>query len=491
MHRFVVARNFVASLAAMGVVAMSANAMASGFSSARLGGLHGNPLSFSPTSIYWNPGAMGMVEGTQIYLDLTTALRTASYTRSETGMTDPDSVAVNTGRNTLGIKNNFNLVNSPAVALTTDFGGSNVVLGLGFYVPFGGQAVWGKTDTPAGYEVGADGPQRWYTIDGVIRQLTGSAGIAARTNDGRFSVGMTLNLNVFQLDTIRARNSDGSDTVVEDGHIIEGRSRLDVSSVDMGIGLGAIWQSRNDRVVLGGSWQSAPNISGRQTLTGNLTNQFGPGEPSTSKVAVLQQMPQTFRLGAGLRFIDNTDEENPVIRGELRLSGELTTWNNMKSQCIINEAGLDDRHITDICRYAENGMTYQDPMIIQNLVRDWNMGWGVKLGGSYYLNPRIELGGAVGFDANAIPDHTLDPALMDMNKIAIDLGGSFQLAKWLALNLQFSDVIYLSRDTRGNPTLTDMRPESEPGNSQNVQPTSAGKYTQNIFITNVGLNFKF
>lgn len=491
MQRFVVARNLVASLAAMGVVALSANAMASGFSSARLGGIHGNPVSFSPTSIYWNPGAMGMVEGTQIYLDLTTAIRSASYSRSETGMTDPDSIAVNTGRNNLGLKNNFNLINSPALAMTTDFGGSNVVMGLGFYVPFGGQAVWGQTETPAGYEVGADGPQRWYTIDGVIRQLTGSAGLAARTNDGRFSVGLTLNLNVFQLDTIRARNSDGSDTVVEGGEVVEGRSRLDVSSTDMSIGLGTIWQTKDDRLVLGASWQSAPNLSGRQTLTGTLTNQFGPGAPASSDVAVLQGMPHTFRLGAGLRFMDNSDPENPVKRGELRLSGELTTWNNMKSQCITNAAGLDDRHITDICRYAENGMTYQDPMIIQNLVRDWKMGWGVRLGGSYYVNPRVELAAALGFDANAIPDQTLDPALMDMNKMAIDLGGSFQLASFLALNLQFTDVIYFSRDTSGNATLTDRIPEGEPGNFQNVQPTSAGKYTQNIFITNVGLNFKF
>lgn len=483
MQRFVVPRTWVASLAAVGVMAMSASAMASGFSSARLGGLHGNAVSISPTSIYWNPGAIGKIEGTQLYLDGMVAMRHASYERVDA--TDP----LNNGKNSLG-KNGMNLILSPAVALATDFGGSNVVLGAGFYAPFGGQAVWGRSDTVAADAPNAyvnDGAQRWFAIDGVIRQLTGTLGAAVRTHDRTFSAGLMLNLNVFQIDTIRARTADGSDSVSA-----EGRSRLEASGIDMSIGLGAHWNSLDQRFAVGASWQSAPNLSGEQKLTGTLTNQFGAGPRSAINVAVRQAMPHTIRAGFAYRFVEPAanEDEAPRIRGELRLGAEVTTWNKFQSQCIVSEDSMDGRHLRDICRLDDNGIAETDAAIAQNLVRNWNLGYGVKLSGSYYLNDRIELGAGVGFDSNAIPDATLDPALMDMNKIAIDLGGNFQVAKFLAIMVQFTEVIYLSRDTTGAAGSFDTMGAAD-GTRQNVQPSSTGRYSQNIFITNLGLNFMF
>lgn len=483
MQRLVMPRTLVATLAAAGVVAMSASAMASGFSSARLGGLHGNAVSISPTSVYWNPGAIGKLEGNQLYIDGMLAVRNASYERFAA---DDDR---NVGKNTLS-----NLIVSPAVAFTTDFGGSNVVLGAGFYAPFGGQAVWDKTNQAAPGDVDEfvnNGSQRWFAIDGVIRQLTGTLGAAVRTNDKRFSAGLMLNLNVFQIDTIRARNGDGTDNIMNGTTITEGRSHLEVSSIDLGIGLGMHWNSLDERFAAGLSWQSAPNLSGEQSLTGTLTNQFGPGTPSSNDVTVRQAMPQSFRLGLAYRFVDQPVDEDqaPRIRGELRLGAEMTTWNNFKSQCIVNDDALDGEHIRDICTLDSNGLAAPHPGIIQNLVRNWKLGYGVKLSGSWYLNDRIELGAGIGFDSNSVPDNTLDPALMDMNKLAFDLGGNFQVAKFLAIMVQFTEVMYLSRDTRD---VTDSFDTMVIGSSRiNAQPSSAGRYTQNIFITNLGLNFKF
>lgn len=484
MQRFVMPRTLVATLAAAGVVAFSGAAMASGFSSARLGGLHGNTVSISPTSVYWNPGAIGKLEGNQLYIDGMIAVRNASYERFDSA--DDRNV----GKNTL-----TNLIISPAVAFTTDLGGSNVVLGAGFYAPFGGQAVWDRTKTAAPGatdEFVNDGPQRWFAIDGVIRQLTGSLGAAVRTNDRQFSAGLMLNLNVFQVDTIRARNGDGSDNIMNGSTITEGRSHLDVSSIDLGIGLGVHWNSLDERFAAGASWQSASNLSGEQTLTGTLTNQFGPGTPSSSNVSVRQALPHTFRLGFAYRFVDQPvdEEQAPRVRGELRLGAEMTTWNNFKSQCIVNDDALEGgEHIRNICDIDSNGLATPHPGIIQNLVRNWNVGYGVKLSGSWYLNDRIELGAGIGFDSNSIPDNVLDPALMDMNKLAFDLGGNFQVAKFLAIMVQFTEVMYMTRDTRDVTDGFDTMIVD--GSRINVQPSSAGRFTQNIFITNLGLNFKF
>lgn len=481
MQRFVMPRTWAASIAAVGLLALSSTAMASGFASARLGGLHGNTVSISPTSIYWNPGAIGKLEGHHLYLDGMFALRHASFTADRE---DP----ANSGRNTLGDKGN-NFIISPAVAFTTDFGGSNVVVGAGFYVPFGGQAVWGKTDVPQGAPAFvADGPQRWYNIEGTIQQLTGTLGAAVRTNDKTFSAGLMLNLNVFQIDTLRARNGDGGDDVLNsDGSVKEGRSRLKASSVDLSIGLGAHWNSKNERWAVGASWQTGPNISGRQTLTGELINQLGPGPRSASNVAVSQTMPHAARVGLAYRFVKDpvNEEDEPTIKGEIRLGAELITWNQFKSQCIVQESALDDANIQDLCNTDKNGVVEETNALVQNLIRDWNLGYGVKLSGSYYLNDRIELGAGIGFDSNAIPDYTLDPALMDMNKIAFDLGGNFQVVDWLAIMVQFTEVMYLTRDTRSNPGV------SEGYSQKNTQPSPGARYTQNIFITNLGLHFSF
>lgn len=481
MQRFVVPRIWAASLAALGVIALSASAMAGGFASARLGGLHGNAVSISPTSIYWNPGAIGKIEGSRLYLDGMFAVRHSSFTATAA---DP----ANSGRNTLGDNGN-NFIVSPAVAFTTDFGGSNVVLGAGFYVPFGGQSVWGKVDVPEGSPgFVQDGPQRWYNIDGKIQQMTGTLGAAVRTNDKTFSAGLMLNLNIFKIDTLRARNPDGTDDVLHsDGSVKEGRSRMDVSSVDMSIGLGAHWNSLDQRWAVGASWQSGPNISGGQTLKGDLTNQFGPGPRNTSRIAVRQHMPHIARLGLAYRFVKDPVEEgdDPVVKGELRLGAEIQTWNQFKSQCIVQEAALDEHSIQDICKTDASGVVEESGELVQNLVRDWRLSYGVKLSGSYYLNDRIEIGAGIGYDSNAIPDYTMDPALMDMNKIAFDLGGNFQVAKWLAIMVQFTEVFYITRDTTGNPGV------SEGYSQKNAQPSPGGRYTQNIFITNLGLHFSF
>lgn len=481
MQRFVVPRLWAASIAAAGIFALSSTAMASGFSSARLGGLHGNAVSIAPTSIYWNPGAIGKLEGHHLYLDGMFALRHGSFTAERE---DPG----NAGRNTLG-ENGNNFIISPAVAFTTDFGGSNVVLGAGFYVPFGGQASWGKVDVPSGSpDIVSDGPQRWYNIDGSIQQLTGTLGAAVRTDDKTFSAGLMLNLNIFKIDTLRARNADGSDEILNsDGSIKEGRSRMTASSVDLSVGLGAHWNSKDQRWAVGASWQTGPNIGGSQTLTGDLINQFGPGERSTAQIAVRQTMPHAARLGLAYRFVEDPVEEgdDPTIKGEIRLGAEMTTWNQFQSQCIADGKSADDGSLYDVCKTDKNGVVEENDRLIQNLVRDWKIGYGVKLSGSYYLNDRIELGAGVGYDSNAIPDHTLDPALMDMDKIAFDLGGNFQVVDWLAIMVQFTEVMYLTRDTNGNPGL------SEGYSQKNSQPSSGARYTQNIFITNVGAHFSF
>src|SRR5688500_5698040 len=76
---------------AAATLALSGQALASGFAAARFGGEHGNVTTTNPTAMYFNPGAIAFSSGTHLYLDGTLALRHATWThaRSATDEAEP------------------------------------------------------------------------------------------------------------------------------------------------------------------------------------------------------------------------------------------------------------------------------------------------------------------------------------------------------------------------------------------------------------------
>lgn len=497
------------SVALVGTLLVSSTAFASGFAVARFGGGHGNPVSVSPASIYYNPGAMAFNEGTNIYLDYTLAWRKANYDRvigdpSEWNLPDgitADSLGeagqqihrqTNEGEGTLD-----NLIGSPMIGFTTDFGGTNIVLGAGFYVPFGGSAVWGEQnlDEPAATQApfAADGPQRWFTIDGSIRVLTLALGVGARTDDGRFGVGLTTNLNITQVDTIRARNAAGDDQVLTSrGGVAEGRAVVEADGFDASVGVGLRWEAIEDRFIVSASWQSAPNITGHQEIEGELTTSLAGGDAGTDEIYFVQQLPQTFRWGFGYRFMEDPALPDSDVKAEVRLTGDVITWGNFKHQCLVKKSEVEGRlEAREACDFNANGSLTEPNFngagagspVRQNVPRGWHTGFGVKLGASNYLSDMFELYYSVGFDSSAVPDETLDPVLMDMPKIAIDAGFVVGVTDWLDVSLLVANVFYFKRENTESTLFASEAPSR--------QPDANGTYTQNILIGNLGLNFHF
>jgi len=131
------------------VLAAPATAEASGFLGARFGADHGTPVGDNPFSIYFNPAALGSVQGTQVSIDGALLYRLASYERGADALSpgalaneDKNSQAFkdytrsNTGTGKVG-----NVLGLPFVGVATDFGGSKYFHGgLAFYIPYGGLA---------------------------------------------------------------------------------------------------------------------------------------------------------------------------------------------------------------------------------------------------------------------------------------------------------------------------------------------------------------
>ncbi len=455
------------------LAALPATAFASGFSVARFGGAHGNPTEYNPYSIYYNPAGVAGVDGYQLNLDVNWAWRNATYERPDSAVDSLDSqsedaLAANTGTGEVS-----NFIYSPMLGFASDFN-TDIPFGIGFafFAPFGGQSVWDESGPDSTVYPGAfDGAQRWYVTEGTIRTLAFSLAGAYEIETIRLSIGLAANLYLSEIDTIRARNATGTD-----GLSGEGRSWLDVSSTDLGAGIGVLWETVEDTFWIGASYQTAPAFNGEQVFEGDLTVVTPTGDGEPDDVTVTAQLPDILRLGFRYRPIEDL---------ELRLFGDLTRWSRLQQHCIIGTSSLEGNDPYDHCADKPDGtLETEENVVIQNLVRRWDDAVGFRLGGSYWLSDAIELQLDVGYDMNAIPDEVLEPALMDFSKATIGAGGRFRLVDSVHFGLLATNVFYFERDTTDAGTAEDLRAPSR-------QPSSEGVYTQNVFLINTNFEFAF
>ncbi|EYF06475.1 OmpP1/FadL family transporter [Chondromyces apiculatus] len=444
------------AFALLGAALWAEPALASGFSTARFGGEHGNPVTPNATSIYYNPASLGETEGIHIFLDGSLALRSVGWEHTAAASDDVSVPGANTGSNGL-----FNVIAAPMVGASAKFG--DFALGAGFYVPFGGSATWNKNTDFEGDRENAgpyDGVQRWHTISGAIQSMYFTLAAAYKLPFG-LSIGVSGNLISSSVTTLRARAADGSNSVS-----LEGRSLADVSGLQASFGAGLMYEALPDTLWFGASYQARPNITGDVELTGTLTNNFA-GTVGESPISFYQGMPDVIRLGG--RF-------KPAKDLELRLFGDFTRWSAMKNQCVADEGTP--------CEVNEDGSAAEGSSPIVNLPRDWNDAFGIRAGLSYWPTEAAELFAGLGYDSNAVPDETLEPTLSDAHDVSVALGGRFAIGKHVNLAASYTHFFYVQRDTTGLSTLAGLEAPSK-------SPDAGGIYKQTLGVINVNVDVAF
>ncbi len=463
---------FAAALALCPLLAAT-TASASGFSTARFGGEHGNPMTSNPTSVYYNPGAIAMSQGVNLFLDGTVAFRSVTYDRvPDAGapgeVPEPaDGVGANTGTASL-----FNVAGAPMLGATAQYdvredlslGG-----GLAFFVPFGGSAVWDKNENFEGnpnYPGPVDGTQRYYTIDGSLRTMYLSAAVSVAYK--RFvSLGLSGGLALSSIDSLRARQLSGNTDLN-----LEGRAWYKGKGTHPQLGAGVLVTPLDDadKLRIGLSYQAQPNF-GRLSLNGLLqiyqAGNLSGETPGEDDVELHQSLPDVIRAGVSAR---------PTKEMELRLFGDFTRWSVFDDQCFA-QAG-------EPCEVEENGKPTAGSTVAVNLPRRWNDAFGVRAGMSYWVREPVELFVGVGYDGSAVPDDTLEPSLVDFHDVSTGIGARAQLMDRLGVELSYTQIFYVPRDTTGlsrNPTF------DGPSNS----PDSGGVYQQSIGVLNVSLHGSF
>jgi long-chain fatty acid transport protein len=444
-----------ASAAVVALVGGLRTAKAAGFATQQFGGEQGSVVATNPTAVYFNPGALGFSEGTELGMYGQLAIRHASWTHQiATSDIDPKMPGVPSGVD-IGTANLLNVFGGAAVGGSTHIG--NLVIATGFFAPFFGISHWGKNDafTNSAMFAGAhDGIARWFAIDGKIEILYFSGAVAYKL--GPLSIGAAGNFISSTVSSFKANTRGGGGLP---NSLAEGRAFLDVHGFNGSVGGGAMLEVVPKQFFIGVAYQSQPGF-GEQTLKGDL-NLTGPGGYVHYDAYLNQQLPDVYR--AGLKF-------HPLaIPWEFRLFGDWTRWSVMQTQCVAPQG-----QPCGVNQFGGNNGGAETQAYFRRL---WKDTYGVRAGVSYFLNPSVELFVGGGFETAAVPDETMAPDLFDADNIQAAVGGRFALSKTLFFTASYTNIQYLNRDNTGKSTLATL-PNGNYYQFPTVEPDGGGQYTQ-------------
>ncbi len=466
-------RRFAVPLAPLALLCTTPRvAHAAGFLADTFGSDHGQPALSNTYSVYYNPAAMVGMAATDLTLGGVVAARSVGFNRSPASLSpsclgqkncsasDPTYIAANTGQATL-----FNALAAPFLGFVTDFGGSNLRLGIASYVPFGGQVTWQNTGAVPGAPGATDGPQRWSSISNTTSSLYETAAFAYRIPSAHLGIGVSVSAIRSAIQDTRAHNLDGSDDVLNGNNTIkEGRAFIDVSGWQIGAAAGLWWQP-TPTLRLGASYTSQPNF-GTMRLSGSY-KQWEQGAGETSKnVDFLQAYPDIIRLGAAWRAAPDL---------ELRLDGSWQRWSQFKNQCVVSTGGS--------CNVNADGSVPSGSSVIQNVQRNYQDAYRVRLGGAYWVQPEAEIFASGAFESSAASTAYVDPLLFDSNKLAGTLGIKYSFTGHWYGQAAYTYVYYLPVTVTDSALATAQQPTK--------LPNEDGSYTSSLYILDVALGYVF
>ncbi len=405
-------------------------ALAGGFLVSKIGGDRAGPASAEPSAIFWNPGALGLIEGTRLMLDTNLIHRRASFTRAVDGRYGGQAELTD-------------LNAQPALFAVSDLGLDDWSFGLGVHAPFGSGSAW---DDPAG-------PQRHHAIWGGITSVFVTPTASYRVTDG-LHVGASLSYVRASVTSYRAIDFGAEIADVTGGEVPaeqpgnEGRALLDFAGHAAAWSLGLTW--RTGPVVLGAAYASAVHI----LLPGELSlyvprNDFFRGLTGgdiTAPAHLSTTWPDAARVGAAWTI----DE-----RWSATLSLEWARWSRYEAV-----------HI-DVEPDAVDGLGDLD----QHRQMDWQDTVGLRLGARYRVLPTVELFGGLGGETGAVPDRRLDPSIYDALKGGGALGVAWAITDHITWTTSYSHLVY--------------RPTAVTESAQRPAPT--GVHTQQVGIVNANL----
>ncbi len=388
-------------------------ATASGIGIGRFGGIDGHANSRGGLALYWNAANVAPEPGPYFTMDVSLINRRATYDRQiDEASATPEEIRYNTGAGTV---NTIGVLPLLAVGWGANLGEAlRGGVALGVFPTFGGFADWDKKgkNVPE-YPGVVDGPQRWSAIASRLQVLNYTLAAAATLRDIGVSFGGSAALVDAELDTVKARNLNRTDSLVDSrGAIQEGRIHLLASDTALAWTAGVSLD--DERVRAGVHYRAAFDLA----LTGNVRQAYATNPPTNLDAELGFPLPSLLDLAVTPIFGDF----------EATLALEYTTWSRVEEHRVVAQA--DGQEVLVIPRRLRNTV-------------------GARVVPALKVSDRWTLGVSVGYESSAVPPETEDAAFIDADKIMFGLGARYD-AKWLKLGMSYVRDEYFAVKTENS-----------------------------------------
>jgi long-chain fatty acid transport protein len=397
------------ALVALGLVAWPGSRLhASGFAienqGARAMGFAGAYIAQAadPSAIYWNPGGVGFLEGSQLYLSGGATSLGTDFT-GEGGPYPRAGTLERTDRL-------FTVL--PSLYFTQQVS-DDLVLGLGFFAPFGYHSRWRNPDTFTG---------RYICVDCQVRSWSLSPTVSYRLED-RLAVGLGLDVRFSRFSHQQRLQADPN-PFPEPTDVAE----LTIAgATDTSFGFDAgVLASPSPNVSIGLVYRHKVmaeydgTASFDQILTGDDTvdEAVQANLPPRQPVRVTHAFPSSF--GAGLA----------VRSGNWTVEGDVvwTFWSSFDTVTLAYPAD-------------EGVATTLLPQAYENVIKG-------SFGLEYLLSSAWAVRGGYSYDHSPQPTTTFSPFLHDEDRHAFGVGGTYRHTK-VRLDLFARYLLFRTRTTQG------------------------------------------
>ena len=345
-----------------------------------------------PSAVYYNPAALGEVEGNNV---LVTGTYIGLYNSIENSRRD----SVN--------KHDDNFLAS--LFANYHIPGSDLTVGVGTYAPFGLATTYDRdftrfaaerTELKTIYVTPAVSwhPSKYFSV---------GSGVSFVHASGLFSRGLCL-------DPVTGCTAPIG---------LEGRMRITDTANAIAYNL-AMLVKPTDNLKFGFNYRSRVDLR-----FDDADVKFGGAFSTTTTKAKIRPIPLPPIINAGLFW-----QINPSWGAEFVY--EYTRWSEFKNFAAT---------FAPTTTFLPLGI----PVTGFNLPQNWKNTNTLRLGSSYKLNKNWELRGGLAVEESAIPSGTLNPAIPDADKLTLNAGIGYKWEK-LSLDFGYMAVFYKTRTVTNN-----------------------------------------
>ncbi|HRK27563.1 MAG TPA: outer membrane protein transport protein [Chitinophagales bacterium] len=349
----------------------------------------GTGITLNAASLFYNPGAMGMLKGKQLMLGLHPITGKARFVQEATGLS---------GQNEFGISYPFSAYYTQRLGSAAN--PSPFTIGIGIYTPFGSQITY-PNDWMGKYLVQSA------SLTTVFAQPT----ISYNVND-RLGVGLSFVVGWGNFNIRRAVPIFDEQTF----------SNANLQAQGMGVGFttGIYVEPWDNKLAVGVTYKSSARVklkNGTADFTVPATAE--PLFPDTN-FDLNVGLPDAVSLATTYFFNGNQNHILPdksnahFITAEVERVGWIVfkDLNFAYAQPVAGATGM-------------------------KLIRNYQNAYRFSLAGQYAVTPRFTLRAGIYYDLNAAPDCCVTPEVPDGKRVVGTTGASFKLLSNLLLDMSF------------------------------------------------------